>query len=156
MDSLSFCTNSGVPAIDNGQSFHSWCASQINRAPSGAVINIQPAGSTSVGETEMWSLNLPLSQPMTMPHSSWIFHRVMCAVKGDNRTWVGLLLEDGFGELAQFALVMRERVCLLAVGPRGGEVLHAAAEAEATYDPANFDLDGYPIAELAHRRERVD
>lgn len=156
MNDLGFRDEVGPAVLENARSFPSQCRSQIERAPQGTVIRIRPAGSTSERSREVWGLRVEFRWPMTMAHSGWIYYHARRAVESDDTTRVGLLLDDGLAELAQFALLRTGRqACLLAVGPRAREALRAAAEAEASYNPASFDEDGYPIAQLNERGRPV-
>ena len=156
MSDLDFRQEVAAAVLENARSFPSQCRSQIERAPQGTVIRIRPTASTSESGKEVWGLRVEFRWPMTMAHSGWIYYRARRAVEGDDTTRVGLLLDDELAELAQFALLRTgQEACLLAVGRRAREVLCAAAEAETSYNPASFDEDGYPIAQLDKRAHPV-
>jgi hypothetical protein len=133
--------------LGNVRSFPSQYRSQIERAAPGTAIRIRPVGSIREHGKEVWGLRIELRRPMTMAHSGWIYYQARRAVEDDETTRVGLLLEDEFAELTQFALLRtRGEAYLLAAGPRAREALRAVAEAETSYNPANFDSDGYRVA----------
>ena len=149
MDDLDFGHQVAAAVVENARSFPSQCKSQIERAPRGRVIRIRPAGLTGKGRRGLWGLRLDFRWPMTMAHSGWIYYRATRAVEGDDTTRMGLLLEDGLAELTQFALLRTGgQGCLVGVGPKARQALRAAAQAEASYNPANFDSDGYAIIQL--------
>jgi hypothetical protein len=111
---------------------------RLEGAPPNTPVSLEREG----GNSGDFGMKLALLSPTTAVHSAWL--SVVATEARRDHTDVELL---GFGQWRPFgqftAAVGGDELLLLANGPNGRECLLRFVVKESSFDPENFDIDGY-------------